>query len=70
MFEKMLIVIFFLCTLFVLFGIARTEVIARELRSTIALQKVQIEELQKKMRVVQSDINFVEFLVSEGQDDN
>ena len=70
MFEKMLIVIFFLCTLFVCFGIARTEIIARELRDTIALQKLQIEELQEKMRVVQSDINFVEFLVSEGQNDN
>ena len=49
------------------FGI-RQELINTELKQQNALQKVQIDELQKKQRLTAQDVGFIEKLVNEGKE--
>ena len=45
----------------------RQELINIELKQQNALQKVQIDELQKKQRITAQDVGFIERLVNEGK---
>ena len=49
------------------FGI-RQELINIELKQQNILQKVQIEELQKKQRLTAQDVGFIEKLINEGKE--
>ena len=59
-----------LCLLFFMavlgYGI-RQELINTELKQQNMLQKVQIEELQKKQRLTAQDVGFIEKLINEGK---
>lgn len=45
----------------------RQELINEELKQQNALQKAEIEELQKKQRITAQDVGFIEFLINEGK---
>ena len=46
----------------------RQELINTELRQQNALQKAQIDELQKKQRLTAQDVGFLENLIIEGKE--
>lgn len=58
--------ILLLCGAFLGFEI-RQALINRKLEQENALQKVQIEELEKKVRLTAQDVGFLEQLVIEGK---
>lgn len=58
-----------LLLLFALLGCGiRQEIKNEELARQIALQKVQIDELQKKQRLTAQDVGFLENLIIEGKE--
>lgn len=58
--------ILLLCGAFLEFEI-RQALINRKLEQENALQKIQIEELEKKVRLTAQDVGFLEQLVIEGK---
>ena len=48
--------------------IIRQELINTELKQQNAIQKAEIDELQKKQRLTAQDVGFLEYLIIEGKE--